>query len=324
MTLSAPLHIDAKAEVDRLGGLLRDQVLRDLRRKGIVVGISGGVDSAVVAGVCARALGPERVLGLLMPERDSSPDSLRLGREAAAAVGVETVVEDVGPALAALGCYDRQVRAIQAVFPDYGDGWRCKLTLPPRLDTDRLNIFQLTVQPPAGEPRTARMPASAYQALVAATNMKQRVRKLLEYTHADRVGFAVAGTPNRLEYELGFFVKSGDGAADVKPIAHLYKTQVYALAEALGVPEEIRRRPPTTDTYSLPQSQEEFYFSLPYQKMDVALFARDAGASADEAAGPLGLTPEQVTRVYKDIDQKRAQARYLHAPPMLIGGEPPT
>jgi NAD+ synthase len=316
MMQADPLRLDAAAEVERLSATLRDQVLRDLRRRGVVVGISGGVDSAVVAALCARALGPGRVLGLLMPERDSSPDSLRLGRELAATAGIETLVEDVGPALAALGCYERQQQAIRAVVPEYGDGWRCKLTLPPRMDSDRLNVFQLTVQPPQGELITSRMPAAAYQALVAATNMKQRVRKLLEYTHADRLGYAVAGTPNRLEYELGFFVKAGDGAADVKPIAHLYKTQVYQLAAHLGVPEEIRTRPPTTDTWSLAQTQEEFYFALPWNEMDLCLWGLDGGRTTDELAVALGHTHAQIARVLKDIESKRRATRYLHAPPL--------
>jgi NAD+ synthase len=322
VALSDALHLDAAAEVARLSAALKDQVLRDLRRRGVVVGISGGVDSAVVAALCARAFGPERVLGLLMPERDSSPDSLRLGREAAAAEGITALVEDVGPGLEALGCYARQHQAIRTVFPDYGDGWRCKLTLPSRLDSDRLNVFQLTVQPPQGEPRTSRLSAAAYQALVAATNMKQRVRKLLEYTHADRLGYAVGGTPNRLEYELGFFVKAGDGAADVKPIAHLYKTQVYQLAAFLGVPEEIRNRPPTTDTWSLAQTQEEFYFALPWNEMDLCLWALDHGTPAGELAQALGHTPAQIERVLKDVTAKRRTTRYLHAPPLRVDDPP--
>jgi NAD+ synthase len=162
------------------------------------------------------------------------------------------------------------------------------------------------------------MPHDAYLKLVAATNYKQRVRKLTEYFHADRLAYAVAGTPNRLEYDQGFFVKQGDGAADFKPIAHLYKTQVYALAEHLGIPEEIRARPPTTDTFSMPQTQEEFYFSLPYDRMDLCLYAHNHGITSAEVAPAVELTEEQVERVFDDIERKRAATRYLHARPLLI------
>jgi NAD+ synthase len=136
------------------------------------------------------------------------------------------------------------------------------------------------------------------------------------------LNYAVTGTPNRLEYDQGFFVKLGDGAADIKPIAHLYKTQVYKLAEYLGVPEKIRQRPPTTDTYSLAQGQDEFYFSLPYDKMDLCLYAKNNGVSTDTVADALGLTPEQVQRVYDDIDTKRSTTRYLHMAPLLIEDVP--
>jgi NAD+ synthase len=227
-------------------------------------------------------------------------------------------VEDVGAAAAASGCYRRQEDAIRTVFPDYGEGWRCKLALPPLAAGDRLNVSRLTVESPSGERRTARLGADAYLQLVAATNFKQRLRKTVEYYHADRLHYAVAGTPNRLEYELGFFVKQGDGAADVKPIAHLYKTQVYALAEHLGVPEEIRSRPPTTDTFSLEQTQEEFFFALPVAQMDRCLHAYESGHPAAAVAAELGLAEAQVARVFRDIDGKRRAALYLHAPPLLV------
>jgi NAD+ synthase len=190
--------------------------------------------------------------------------------------------------------------------------------MPSILDGDRLNISELTIQTPQGEQKTSRLPPAGYLQLVAATNFKQRFRKLMEYYHADRLHYAVAGTPNRLEYDQGFFVKQGDGAADLKPIAHLYKSQVFALAEYLGVPDEIRRRTPTTDTFSLPQTQEEFYFALPYDKMDLCLYARNHNIPAVAAAGALGLRPEQVERVYKDIDQKRRTTKYLHSKPLLV------
>ena len=312
------LRIDAAATAMRIEGVIREQILGTLRRRGAVVGLSGGVDSSVVAALCVAALGKERVLGVLMPERDSSGDATRLGRAMAEQLGIEAAVDDIGPALEALGCYRLQEKAIRTVFPDYGEGWRCKVTLPSILDGDRLNVFQLVVESPSGERFRSRMSSSAYLLLVAATNFKQRTRAMLEYFHADRLGYAVAGTPNRLEYDQGFFVKQGDGAADVKPIAHLYKTQVYALAAHLGIPEEIRSRPPTTDTYSLEQTQEEFYFALPFARMDLCLWAHDHRVPAAEAAPVLELSTGQVERVYRDIEAKRRTTRYLHTPPLLV------
>ncbi len=315
------LRIDAPRVAEQIEEAIREQVLGTLRRRGAVVGMSGGVDSSVVATLCTRALGRERVVALLMPERDSPSDALRLGRMLAEHLGVRHLVEDVAPALEALGCYERQVEAIRTVFPEYGEDWRCKLALPSLLEGDRLNVTSLTVADPQGNQRTSRMPAAAYLQLVAATSFKQRVRKMMEYYHADRLNYAVAGTPNLLEYDQGFFVKQGDGAADFKPIAHLYKTQVYALAEYLGVPKEVRSRAPTTDTFSLSQTQEEFYFALPYQEMDLCLWAMNHGTAAAEVAAAIGLTAAQVERVYRDIEAKRRVSRYLHQAPLLVNGD---
>jgi NAD+ synthase len=312
------LRIDPQAETSRIVDALREQVLGRLRRRGVVVGLSGGIDSSTCVALAVRAFGVEKVAVLAMPERDSADESLALARLYADELGLPLVVEPIAPALEALGCYRRQVDAIREVFPAYGEGWRCKVVLPSILDSERLNVSRLVVESPSGERSEARMSAAAYLGLISATNLKQRVRKLVEYTHADRLNFAVVGTPNRLEYDQGFFVKQGDGAADVKPIAHLYKSQVYALAEHLGVPAEIRKRPPTTDTFSLPQGQDEFYFALPYAAMDACLYAKNHAVPAAEVAPALGLTAEQVERVYRDIDRKRAATRYLHEAPLLV------
>ncbi len=317
MFSSATLAIDPEKTALAIEQAIRQQVA-ELKRRGVVVGLSGGIDSSVVTCLAVRAVGAERVQVLFMPERASSPESLELGRMLTSKFGVPSVVEDIAPTLEAAGCYARQAEAIRMIFPEYGDGWRNKITLPSILDSDRLNVSELTVESPTGERKTARMPLASYLQMVAATNFKQRVRKMMEYYHADRLNYVVAGTPNRLEYDQGFFVKLGDGAADIKPIAHLYKSQVYALAEYVGVPEEIRRRPPTTDTFSLPQTQEEFYFALPYAKMDLCLYGRNHDVPAAEVAAAAGLTAEQVERVYKDIDQKRRTTHYLHARPRLV------
>jgi NAD+ synthase len=316
------LKLDAAAAVAEIEESIRSHVLGALKRRGVVLGVSGGIDSSVTAALCAKALGGERVQALLMPERDSSDASLELGRALGTRFGIPTLVENIAPIVAAAGCYERQDEAIRMVFPDYRPGWRFKITLPSILDGDRLNVSELTIESPAGERHSARVPLKPYLQLIAATNFKQRIRKMMEYYHADRLNYAVAGTPNRLEYDQGFFVKQGDGAADFKPIAHLYKSQVYQLAEFLGVPEEIRRRPPTTDTFSLPQTQEEFYFALPYDRMDLCLYGRNHGLPAAEVAGAVGLTADQVERVYRDIDQKRRTTRYLQLYPLLVQSVP--
>jgi NAD+ synthase len=313
------LNIDLEREAEEISVLLRNTVLTRLRYRGLVVAISGGIDSSVTCALAVRALGKERVFALLMPERQSSPASTRLGLMLAGDLGVDHVVEDIAPALEAVGCYRRYDQAAARVVPGYGPGWKSKVVLPDDLlDSDRLNVTRLVVCGPDGVESTVRLPADVYLELVAATNFKQRIRKNFEYHHADRLRYAVAGTPNRLEYDQGFFVKNGDGAADVKPIAHLYKTQVYAMAKHLGLRDELCNVQPTTDTYSLPQTQTEFYFVLPHQQMDLLLWARNHEVPSAEAAAVLGLTPVQVERVYVDIDRKRAATARLHLPPQLV------
>ena len=319
---AASLRLDPDREIARVAGAIREQVLKALRRRGAVIGLSGGIDSSVTAALCVRALGAKNVFGVLMPERDSDPDSLRLGREVAEVLGIATAVEDIAPQLAAAGCYARRDQFIRTLVPEFGEDWGCKVVLANALATTGYNITSLIVRSPSGKVAKLRMPLEVYLGIIAATNMKQRTRKQIEYYHADRLNYAVAGTPNRLEYDQGFFVKNGDGAADFKPIAHLYKSQVYQLAECLGIPTEIRQRPPTTDTWSLAQTQDEFYFSLPYNKMDLCLFGLIHQLQVEAVASAAELSVEQVKLVWVDIERKRRASVYLHASPMRVADEP--
>jgi len=315
---AAALDIDAEAEAQRIAAAMRTMVTRDLRRRGLVLGLSGGIDSSVCAALAVRALGKDRVFGLHMPEGESSDDSLRLSTLLADQLGIRSAVENITPILEGAGCYRRRDEAVRLTEPAFAADWKLKVVMPNVLDTDTFQVSSLVVQPPGGEPRKVRPRPESYAGVVAATNFKQRARKMVEYYYADLLNYAVIGTPNRLEYDQGFFVKNGDGAADLKPIAHLYKTQVYQLAAALGVPEEIRARPPSTDTFSLEQTQEEFYFALPYDKMDLCLYGLNHGAPADEVAAAAGITEDQLGRIYRSIEAKRSATRYLQLGPLMV------
>jgi NAD+ synthase len=311
------LEIDCEEQTRLIAEEMR-RLLTVFRRRGFVVALSGGIDSSVTAALCVQAVGKERVFGLHMPDRDSAADTLSLSQSVSAQYGFDSIVEDITPILEAAGCYSRQEKAVQKALPDFGVGWKFKIALENVLQNKGFSFFNIIAQAPDGLCLKERLPLDAYLGIVAATNFKQRVRKMMEYYHADRLNYAVTGTPNRLEYDQGFFVKLGDGAADVKPIAHLYKTQVYQMAEYLGVPEAIRRRAPSTDTYSLEQGQDEFYFSVPYPTMDLCLYGKNHGIPAGTVAEQAGITQDQVERIYQDIDNKRVSTRYLHLKPQLV------
>ncbi len=312
------LECDCQQVTQKVCEALKQQVMGTFKKKGVVIGFSGGIDSSAVGALCVEAFGKERVFGLLMPERDSAAETLGLSQCITDHLGIDYIVEDITPMLQSVGCYQRRDEAIRTVIPQYTSDYQCKIVMPQITGQSRMRLFSVVVRSPEGKESKARLTPTAYLQIVAATNFKQRIRKMLEYYHADRLNYATTGTPNRQEYDQGFFVKLGDGSADVKPIAHLYKTQVYQLARYLGVPESICSRPPTTDTYSMEQGQDEFYFSVSYEKMDLCLYGKNHGFSPEEVAEATDMTIEQVTQVYEEIDSKRVATKYLHTAPLTV------
>lgn len=311
------LSFDKDAEIDRISSRIRELLARKLKRRGLVIAVSGGIDSAVCCALAVRALGAERCFALMLPERDSSSDSLRRGRQLVEHLNVQHEVQDIAPVLESIGCYRWRDEAIRRVFPDYGDGWKNKIAIDGGAQGG-INHFKLIVENPAGETFRKTLAIREYLTIVAATNYKQRIRKTIEFFHADRLNYAVVGTPNRVEYDQGFFVKNGDGSADLKPIAHLYKTQVYALARHMGLPEDICSAVPSTDTYSLSQGQDEFYYALPYRQMDIALWCFNEGRSIGELATMLDLDEDRAANIYRDIASKRRTTAVLHWPALLM------
>lgn len=315
------IDVNPVAETGRIVSFLQKTVRQDFHRYGGVVGISGGIDSSVVLALCVRAFGAGRVSAIMMPEKDSDPETEGFARLVANHFGVEPILENITPVLDGFGCYPRRDKAIQRVFPEYdaAAGYKAKIVLPQNLlDEDTLNVFSLTIVTPSGDEKSQRLPLKDYFQIVAASNLKQRTRMSLLYYHAELRNYAVIGTANKNEHDQGFFVKWGDGGADVMPIGHLFKTQVYQLAEYLEVPLAIRQRPPTTDTYSAPTTQQEFFFRLPFETMDLLWFAQEHQVPVAEVAEVMGLTEVQVQRAFEDFTRKEHTTEYLRMQPLGV------
>jgi NAD+ synthase len=312
---SDSLQIDVIAETERIVNAIRDTVHNLFHRKGAVVGISGGIDSSVVLALCVRALDKDKVMGILLPERESSPESIFFAQRLAEKFCVQTVTEDITMALEGFGCYRRRDEAILNLFPEYKPGWGIKIVLPKGLlDESTLNFFRLVVTDLNGNEYIKRLPLKEYYQIVASSNIKQRTRMSMLYYHAELRDYAVIGTANKNEHDLGFFVKYGDGAMDMNPIGHLFKTQIFQLAKYLGVPSEIQSRTPTTDTYPGGSTQEEFFYRISFDLLDSIWLGYERHIDNSFIAEALGLTKGQVDRVVEDINRKKMTTAYLRAP----------
>ncbi len=304
--------------VDAITKKLREDVFHNLKRLGAIVGTSGGIDSSVCLALSAKAFGPEKVLGIMMPEKDSSPESEELARELTARFKVKVIKEDITPALAGFRCYERRDDAVRNVFPEY-DPKTHKMKIGIKQSGSSSNlppVFSLTIIDHSGKQQDKILPVKEYLTIVAASNFKQRSRMSTLYFHAEALHYAVIGTPNKHEQEQGFFVKYGDGGADVMPIGNLYKTQVYQLASYLGVPKSILERTPTTDTYSAEQTQEEFFFQLPFGLMDRFWYGFENSYSPEEVAEVMGEDVEKVKNLFSNFERKRKTTEYLRMSPV--------
>ena len=309
------LKVDSEKEINRICEFLKEQV-QAFKKQGILIGLSGGIDSALCAALCVRALGQEKVLGLILPEKESSPASKTYALKCAQSLGIKTETIDISPVLEALGTYRKRDAVIQEIIPDYDSNYRIKISLPPDLLTrDALNFFTLTVDNKQGNIRKVRLKKKTLYGITAATNTKQRMRMVHLYYYAEKMNLLVCGTTNRSETQQGFFVKFGDGGVDIEPIAHLYKTQVYQLSNFLGIIEEIIKRPPSPDTFSFEVDDEEFYFRMPYEKLDLLLYAWENHVPVAVTAYAMNLSEEQVKRAFRDITAKYTATQHLRMLP---------
>jgi len=309
---------DVDKVVNSIVKKMQEDVIYKLKRKGAVIGISGGIDSSVCLALAVKAFGPENVLGVMLPEKDSSPESEQLAIKLAERFKVEAIKEEITSALAGFRCYERRDEAVKDVFPEYDpQTYKMKIGIKQSGLFSKLPpIFKLTIIDKDGRNKEKHLPVKEYLQIVAASNFKQRTRMSMLYYHAERLHCAVIGTPNKHEQEQGFFVKYGDGGADVMPIGNLYKTQVYQLAENLGVPQEIIKRTPTTDTYTAEQTQEEFFFQLPFKEMDIYWYGFENGYPPSEIAEVMGETEEKIKALFINFERKKKTTEYLRMAPV--------
>lgn len=308
---------NAEDEINLISVKLKKDILGVLKRKGAVIGISGGIDSSVTLALAVKALGADNVLGILLPEKDSSPESKEFALKLADRFNVKTIEENITDALNGFGCYRRRDEAVSSVFPEYNPiDYNMKIGinqsglshfLPP--------VFSLTIIGSDGIEKSKIIPIKEYLQIVAASNFKQRCRMSILYYHAERLHYAMIGTPNKHEVEQGFFVKYGDGGADIMPIAHLYKTQVYQLAEYLEIPKEIINRTPTSDTYSAEQTQEEFFFQMPFHELDLIWYGLENEISAAEVGNIINKSTIEIEMIYNNLKRKQKTTEYLRMAP---------
>lgn len=309
---------DISAECEKIVTAIKEVTLNRLRRSGGIVGISGGIDSSVTMALAAKALGRENVIGIMLPEKDSSPDSARFAKKLADQFHITAIEENITNALDGFGCYQRRDEAVRRIFPEYDPKtFKMKIGIKNAgVHTNLPPLFSVTIIDRNGKEYSDRLPANEFRQIEAASNFKQRSRMAMLYYHAERLHYAVIGTPNKHEVEQGFFVKNGDGGADLMPIAHLYKTQVYQLARFLNIPQEIIDRTPTTDTYSAEQTQEEFFFQLPFQQMDLLWYAFEHKYNPKEVGVVMDMTTEEVIKTFSGFERKIKTTEYLRMGPV--------
>ena len=290
--------------VQSLQTFIREQVNNNFRKRGVVIGISGGIDSAVAVKLCCDAVGKENVLGVILPEKESNPQSQEFAKKYCEKLGIKYEIEDITSILDSSEIYQIREKIVKKYFPDYNQSCKYRIVFSENFDSDGLSIPYLEVNDGNNQIHKIKLSLNDYFTITAATNIKHRIRMTRLYFHAEKNNFLVCGTTNKAEFQQGYFVKYGDGGVDIEPLANLYKTQIYQLGTYLDIPNEIIERKASPDTWSFDVSDEEFFYSLPYEIVDLMLFAKEKSVTLSDICSTLDLKEEKVKRILNSIERK--------------------
>ncbi len=307
------LKIDPAEQLEKLSKFIVQQLTVVFRRKGIVVGMSGGIDSSCMAAIAVHAIGKAKVVGLVLPEVETNPVSSEYAIKHAQALGIEYRQIDVTSTVNSVVPYQWRDTFIQGLVPEYKTGYKYNISLPTDLlDRDTFSFYSLQVQMPDGQIKKKRLNLDEFHTITSFANIKIRARMLHLYAEAERRNLLVAGTTNRTEFLLGDFCKYGDGGTDIEPLTYLYKNQIYQIADHLGVIPEIIHRTPSPDTFSLPVSDQEFFFRIPFETLDHLLYAWEHEVPTSEAARVLDISEEGLPRFCVKAQRRTAHVREEH------------
>lgn len=292
--------------------------ISSFKKKGVVLGVSGGIDSAVALTLCVQELGKENVYGILLPEKESAPSSRTLGAEICESLGVQYEEVPISPILESLNIYEKKEQIIKRTCPEYDPRiHKTSLVLPDFLNQGLLNVPYIWLIKDGETIAKYRLKANDYLELIGLQGVKQRSRMVIQYMYAEKLNYVVCGTTNKTELVLGQFVKYGDGGVDLEPLADCYKMQIYALGKFLNVNEEIMKRPPSADTWSHYTTDEEFYWRMPIHVMDQLLYSQEHHLPLHVIEKNTGLPRDKIEKAQRHINKIRDTTEYVRASPPI-------